>query len=230
MWNPADPSAGTYHNFAGDDRFNYAPYNLLLTPSKRKSMFARVDFNITDDVSIYAKGLFNNRVSRNQAAPEPIFVGPYAGTGGLADTISISALNPYNPFGIDLDPGMVALARTNAARVRGRRCPIEIVEADATRFEVPDHVTCVFMYNPFGGEVLEGSLRRVLDSMDRRERRMRLIYGNPKEHDLVMELGRFRPSGSLSLGWRPGREWARTQRVQFYEVVRAPAPRPVAGR
>ena len=35
----------------------------------------------------------------------PIFVGPYAGTGGIADTISISAANPYNPFGIDLIPG-----------------------------------------------------------------------------------------------------------------------------
>jgi len=103
-WDPADPSSGSYHDFSGADRFNYAPYNLLLTPSKRKSMFARVDFNVTDNVNIYAKGLFNSRVSRNQAAPEPIFVGPYAGTGGLADTITISALNPYNPFGIDLDP------------------------------------------------------------------------------------------------------------------------------
>ena len=39
-------------------------------------MFARVDFDVTDNVNIYAKALFNNRVSRNQAAPEPIFVGP----------------------------------------------------------------------------------------------------------------------------------------------------------
>jgi len=118
VWNPADPSAGSYHDFSGADRFNYAPYNLLLTPSKRKSMFARVDFNVSDNVNIYAKGLFNNRVSRNQAAPEPIFVGPYAGTGGLADTISISALNPYNPFGIDLD------ASSNLGWVTRR--PIEV--------------------------------------------------------------------------------------------------------
>ena len=63
VWNPADPSSGSYHDFSGADRFNYAPYNLLLTPSKRKSMFARVDFNVTDNVNIYAKALFNNRVS-----------------------------------------------------------------------------------------------------------------------------------------------------------------------
>jgi iron complex outermembrane receptor protein len=103
VWIPADPAAGTYHAFGGADRFNYAPFNLLLTPSKRKAMFARMNFELSDSVSIYAKGLFNNRQSSNRAAPEPIFVGPFAGTGGLADTISISAQNPFNPFGIDLD-------------------------------------------------------------------------------------------------------------------------------
>jgi iron complex outermembrane receptor protein len=118
VWNPANPAAGSYHAFDNPDRFNYAPYNLLLTPSKRKAMFARMTFELTDDVSIYAKGLFNNRRSTNRAAPEPIFVGPGAGTGGLADTISISALNPFNPFGIDLD------ANTNFNRVTRR--PVEV--------------------------------------------------------------------------------------------------------
>jgi iron complex outermembrane recepter protein len=105
VWNPANPAAGTYHGFGAADRFNYGPFNLLLTPQERKSMFARMSFDLSDNVSIYAKGLFNNRQSANQAAPEPIFVGPAAGTGGLADTISISAANPFNPFGIDLDAG-----------------------------------------------------------------------------------------------------------------------------
>ncbi len=103
VWIPANPSAGTYHDFSGADRFNYAPFNLLLTPSQRKSMFARMSFEVSDMVTLNVKGLFNNRRSNNRAAPEPIFVGPFAGTGGLADTISISALNPFNPFGIDLD-------------------------------------------------------------------------------------------------------------------------------
>jgi len=118
VWNPADPSTGTYHNFGGADRFNYAPYNLLLTPSQRKSMFARMSYELTDNVTVNVKGLFNNRQSSNRAAPEPIFVGPNAGSGGLADTISISALNPFNPFGINLD------AASNFAVVTRR--PIEV--------------------------------------------------------------------------------------------------------
>ncbi|MCF7222151.1 TonB-dependent receptor plug domain-containing protein [Marilutibacter chinensis] len=104
VWNPADPDAGTYHGFTGADRFNFAPYNLLLTPSKRKALFTSLNFDITENVRLHAKALYNNRTSTNQAAPEPIFVGPFAGTGGIADTIIVHEDNPYNPYGITLDP------------------------------------------------------------------------------------------------------------------------------
>ncbi len=104
VWNPANPTSGTYHNWSNADRFNFAPYNLLLTPSERKSIFTNFSYAVNDNVEAYLKGLFNTRDSVNQAAPEPIFVGPYAGTGGLADSIFVSAKNPYNPFGIDLNP------------------------------------------------------------------------------------------------------------------------------
>ena len=103
VFDPNDPNGGTYHGFSGADRFNFAPFNLLLTPSKRKSLFTSINYDVTENTRLHVKALYNNRTSTNQAAPEPIFVGPFAGTGGIADTISISAANPYNPFGIDLD-------------------------------------------------------------------------------------------------------------------------------
>ncbi|TZF89707.1 TonB-dependent receptor plug domain-containing protein [Cognatilysobacter lacus] len=105
-YNGGNPTTapGTYHDWSGADRFNFAPYNLLLTPSKRKSLFASTRYDISEGLSFHAKALYNNRVSRNQAAPEPIFVGPFAGTGGIADTIVIAANNPYNPTQIALDP------------------------------------------------------------------------------------------------------------------------------
>ena len=103
VFDPESLSGGTYHPFGNADRFNFAPYNLLLTPQKRKSIFTNLSYDITENTRLHIKGLYNNRTSTNQAAPEPIFVGPFAGTGGIADTISISAANPYNPFGIDLN-------------------------------------------------------------------------------------------------------------------------------
>lgn len=100
---PGNPNGGTYNQFDSSDRFNYAPYNLLLTPSRRKSLFASATIDLTENTRLHLKGLFNNRESTNQAAPEPIFVGPGAGTGGIADTISIPANQPFNPFGFALD-------------------------------------------------------------------------------------------------------------------------------
>ena len=120
LGNSPNPTSGpgTYHDFSTADRFNFAPYNLLLTPSKRKSLFGSFNYEVNDSVRLHGKALYNQRESANQAAPEPIFVGPFAGTGGIADTIIISHLNPYNPFGIDLNPA------TNFGWVTKR--PIEI--------------------------------------------------------------------------------------------------------
>jgi iron complex outermembrane receptor protein len=103
-YNNGDPQnpPGTYHHFTSADRFNFAPFNLLLTPQERKSIFGSVAYDINESVSVHAKMLYNQRQSTNQAAPEPIFVGPFAGTGGIADTITIAQNNPFNPFNMNL--------------------------------------------------------------------------------------------------------------------------------
>jgi len=104
-----DGSAGCnrsddYHCFTSADRFNFAEYNLVLTPSERKGIFGQFRFDLTDDIQWYIKALGNRRESTNQAGPEPLFFGPDGATGNpLADNIVVSALNPYNPFGFDLD-------------------------------------------------------------------------------------------------------------------------------
>ncbi|WP_246123065.1 TonB-dependent receptor plug domain-containing protein [Luteimonas wenzhouensis] len=102
--NPTGPRADDFHCFGTADRFNFAPYNLLLTPSERKSVFGQVQFDFTPTFGAYARVLYNERESANQAAPEPIFLGTDAGVyNEWAETrLVISAANPYNPFGFDL--------------------------------------------------------------------------------------------------------------------------------
>lgn len=93
-----------YHHFTGADRFNFAPYNLLLTPSERTGFFAQTDYKVTDNIHWYMKGLYNTRDSTNQAAPEPIFLGQaFCFIIDRCYTTSIDATNPYNPFGFTLD-------------------------------------------------------------------------------------------------------------------------------
>lgn len=107
FYNPADPAAGPrtddFHNFTVADRFNFQPFNLMQTPSERVGLYGQSEYHLTDNVSFFMKGLFNERRSVNQAAPEPLFIGPEAGNGNLLDTIQVDAANPYNPFGFTLN-------------------------------------------------------------------------------------------------------------------------------
>ena len=64
-----------------DDRFNFQPYNFMQTPSERISLFGQSEYRLTDNVSFFVKGLVQPASSTNQAAPEPLFVGPEAGNG-----------------------------------------------------------------------------------------------------------------------------------------------------
>ena len=97
--NLSGDGAGGFRPWSNAERFNFSPYNLLLTPSKRTGLFAQGTYRITDHVSWNLKGTYTKRESVNQAAPEPIFLGSEAGSGGLADFVGIDASNPYNPFG-----------------------------------------------------------------------------------------------------------------------------------
>lgn len=101
VYNPANPTdpASDFKAFTKADRFNFAPYNYLLTPLERFGGFANLRQEIDPDTHFTVKFIANRRNSKNQAAPLPLFVGPDAGNGNLLDRITIDATNPYNPFG-----------------------------------------------------------------------------------------------------------------------------------
>lgn len=113
VYDPVDPcgSDDDYHPWRNEDRFNYAPYNLVMTPSRRIGLFARVEHDVSDTLSIHARLLVNERDSTNQAAPEPVWAGDLSETGSLLDDIVIDVANPFNPFGFDIGSGAFATRR-----------------------------------------------------------------------------------------------------------------------
>lgn len=109
-YNPANPTgpASPFKDFTTADRFNFQPFNYVVTPSERLGMFAQVNHEFADNLHFTGKATYVNRRSANQAAPLPLFVGPDAGNGNLLDQVTIDATNPYNPFGFDLEAGTLA--------------------------------------------------------------------------------------------------------------------------
>ncbi|MEP5763719.1 MAG: TonB-dependent receptor [Halieaceae bacterium] len=104
-YDPANPGGGTddFHGFATEDRFNYSQFNLVMAPVERWNIFTQISHEFSPNVRANVKGMYNNRESTNQAAPEPLFIGPDAGNGNLMDTVSVDVTNPYNPFGFSVD-------------------------------------------------------------------------------------------------------------------------------
>jgi iron complex outermembrane receptor protein len=107
VYDPLNPDSGDFHNFATADRFNYQPYNHLVTPNERVNLFMKGEFDFSDDVTLRLTAAYNNRKSQNQAAPEPLFAGPGGGGGAWMEAISFDVSNPYNPFGITIGPNEI---------------------------------------------------------------------------------------------------------------------------
>ena len=116
--NPTGPNSD-YRLLTTADRFNFAPFNYFLTPSERYGAFMSFKQELTSNINLRVKAVYNHRNSQNQAAFLPLFIGPDAGNGNLLDTISIDATNPYNPFGT-LSAGGAGNPPANYSTVRRR--------------------------------------------------------------------------------------------------------------
>ena len=95
---------GDFRDFVSpDDRFNFAPFNYFQIPLERFGAFGNLRYELSDAINFSAKGVWNRRKSKNQAAPLPFGVGAAAGITPVLDSIEVDATNPFNPFGVDLN-------------------------------------------------------------------------------------------------------------------------------
>ena len=108
QWDPSDPNGGDFHGFALADRFNYQPFNHLVTPNERVNVFAKGEYDVTDNVMFRVLASFNNRKSQGRAAAVPLFFGPDGGSTPYMVNVEWPANHPFNPFGIDLDSSNIS--------------------------------------------------------------------------------------------------------------------------
>jgi iron complex outermembrane recepter protein len=89
----AGTSRADYRCYTGADAYNYQPFNLVMTPQERGSVFVSGDIDINENVELYGELLYNRTSSGYQIAPLPF--------DALSDDVIMSAQSIYNPFGID---------------------------------------------------------------------------------------------------------------------------------
>lgn len=98
-YDPGQSGANVRNFSIPSDLYNFAPDNYLVTPQERKSLFGRATVNLTDNVSAFIQGTYNNRRSEQLLAAMPIVLGSGPGAGVQSRTVFISEDSFYNPFG-----------------------------------------------------------------------------------------------------------------------------------
>ena len=95
--------------------------------------------------------------------------------------------------GIELSEHLNEIARQNIERNRSRlKCQnVEFITGDMTTTQIPDEMTVAYMFNSVSGEVLQRLMANIVASLERRPRRVRLIYANPEEAATIARTGRF---------------------------------------
>jgi hypothetical protein len=94
--------------------------------------------------------------------------------------------------GVEFCPELNVVARENILRYPAavaRREQIEILDADATQYEIPDDPLVIFLNNPFGAPVMTKVVERVAESFQRNPRRIVIIYFWPFFADLWEKAG-----------------------------------------
>ena len=70
--------------------YNFNPFNVYQTPYKRHNIYAAANYEVSDSVEVYARGMFSRNVVTTFGAPSGIF----------GEALTIPGSNPYLPAGV----------------------------------------------------------------------------------------------------------------------------------
>lgn len=158
---------------------------------------------------------------RSEVGPHDVFIDFGSGMGRVV--LQAALTYPFRRvIGVELSTELHDIAQANVDRNRDRLRvrDVTLVNADALDYTVPDDLTVAFFYNPFGGEIFRNVIERLLESVDRCPRELKIIYGNPVEEAMLLGTGRIEQIRALS-GLRPTKEWSTSNAFRMYRVLAA---------
>ncbi len=108
---------------------------------------------------------------------------------GKGRALVLASEHPFREIlGVELDAELAAVAARNAAVIAKGfpdRTPIRVLVADATSFDFPAGDLVVFLYNPFGEELVARAIANVERAMADEPREVHVVYDNPVHETAV---------------------------------------------
>jgi SAM-dependent methyltransferase len=102
---------------------------------------------------------------------------------GKGRVMIVAAMNGFKKVsGLDLSSSLLRQAKCNTEKCRLNLSATDFVfiEHNAEEFNLPDDVTLVFLFNPFGEAVMEKVVKCCNNSLSVKPRQLFVLYLNPK--------------------------------------------------
>ena len=139
---------------------------------------------VTERTHSYADsgGLAFDKIMANfKIVPGDAIIDYGCGKGGVL--ISLSKYPFAKITGVEIDPDLVAIAKSNIARLHLRK--IDIKCCDATSFKELDQYNYVYFFDPFPCLVMKDVMQNIEASILEHPRQVTIIYLNPFCHNLI---------------------------------------------
>jgi 16S rRNA G966 N2-methylase RsmD len=95
-------------------------------------------------------------------------------------------------IGVEFGENLYQVARSNVAKLQEQEKAtgvIELVLGDAAEFQFPNDALVLYLYNPFGPEVVRKVVANLEVSLSERPRNCWLVYVNPLHHEIFAKCG-----------------------------------------
>lgn len=110
---------------------------------------------------------------------------------GKGTALIVASTFPFRRVvGVEWSPQLAKVSRANIRNYRSRwqKCrDIQVIEGDASEYDLPDVPTVVFLYNTFKEDLMRQVLRNLASSLQAHPRPMVVLYYNPICKDAFAE-------------------------------------------
>ena len=104
---------------------------------------------------------------------------------GKGNAILIMLKFPFSQVdGIEISQDLIVIAKSNFQKLKVTN--IKLYNIDASEFKYFDIYNYVYFFNPFHSSIMQKVLENLIDSINRKPRKVTIIYFNPECHQEII--------------------------------------------
>ena len=110
------------------------------------------------------------------------------GCGKGATLVFATNLGFKKVIGVEFSPELAHIALVNMQKYShqvGGKVNFEIINIDASQYEIPSYADCFYFFNPFDAFILEQVLQNIITSLEKYPRKILIVYLNGAHHAVV---------------------------------------------